>query len=138
MPDSEEMLTKVKDDPEINKQLLLGVNLGKDVAVGMVRFIKTLINRIGNREMDGFGLNDQWTRAAADTLQAPLTAGVLVRSNILGSSGLSFFDRLMTVITPDAEVLAESLDIRHKYEEELTRLGRSERSEWAHLGDWDE
>lgn len=136
MPNSEQIVEDVKKDPGITNQLLLGARLGEDVATAMVVFIKTLANRLGGKEIDGFGLNDQWTRAAADTLRTPPTAGVLVRTNIIGTDGVSFFERFMTIITPDPDVLADCIDIRKRYEEELNRLGVSERGEWAHLGDW--
>lgn len=137
MPDTEQINQQMQSDPMLLRQLSLGLTLGEDVATAMVVFLKTLANRVGGREMNGYVLNDQWTRAAADTLKTPPTAAVLVRTKIIGVEGdIGFFDRLMTVVVPDQAVLEATLDLRHRYEEELQRLGRAESQEWAHLGDW--
>ena len=129
MPSAEELEARLQDDPEIVQLFGLGYKLGGDVALGMVRFYKGFIKRVAGKEVTGFGLNQAWTDAAVANLESPITAGAIVHS-------LDGFGRLMRATVPDTEVLAESLEVRRRYEEELARLGRPERNEWAHLGDW--
>lgn len=129
MPDVKEILQRTLADPEVLHQVTVGQLLGEDVLTTMANFLKAFAARIGGKEIDGFGLNQQWTQAAVETLETPAPAGVLIRP---------LFERLITITVPDSDVVKDGLEIRRRYIDELNRLNKPERHEWAHLGDWDQ
>lgn len=130
MPTVEQLEPKMLEDPELFSLLRVGLIFGIDVAQRMVAFYKGFIFRVADREVDGFILNQAWTQAAIANLETIPAAGVLIRRE-------NGFASLMKAVVPDSQVVIDSVNIRQQYEEELQRLGRAERQEWAHLGDWD-